>query len=153
MPIIVAVPLDGRIDLCRPQHMFIRRTHHKKKRAGGYYYTYRIVESQRISTKVYRRIVLNLGADFTLAKEQWPLLTRRIKEILGGQQSLVTIDSHVDKPARNCAARILAKNRISPRKHSRLPYRGHRHSHYIQAPFHWLRTCCSGGFSAFKAGG
>ena len=89
--------------------MFIRRTQHKKKRAGGYYYTYRIVESLRVGGKVRQRTVLNLGVDFPLAKEQWPQLTRRIEEILGGQQSLLTIDSHVDKLARNCAARILAK--------------------------------------------
>ncbi len=135
-------------------HIYPKNTSQEKK-SRQIYYTYRIVESQRIGTKVCRRIILNLGADFPfpLAKEQWPLLTRKIKKILGGQQSLVTIDSHVDKPARNCAAKILAKNRISPRKHSRLPYREHRHSHYIQAPFHWLRTCCSGCFSAFKAGG
>ena len=98
--------------------MFIRKTQHKKKKAGGYYYTYRIVESQRIGGKVCQRTLLNLGVDFSLAKELWPQLTRRIEEILDGQQSFLTIDRHVDKLARNCAARIIAKKQDDTQKNS-----------------------------------
>ena len=89
--------------------MFIRRTQAQKRRAGGYYYTYRLVESQRIKNKVRQRTLLNLGTDFYLPKEKWPILTKRIQEILGCQQSLFEIDCNIDKLARGIAARILVK--------------------------------------------
>ena len=89
--------------------MYIRKTQIQKKKAGGHYYTYRIVESQRIGKKVTQRTLLNLGADFFFSEEQWPILTKRIQEILHGQQSLLKTDCELEKWARNYAARILAK--------------------------------------------
>jgi hypothetical protein len=89
--------------------MFIRRTQAQKRRAGGFYYTYRLVESQRIKNKVRQRTLLNLGTDFYLPKEKWPILTTRIKEILGGQRSLFEIDCNIHKLAGRVAARILIK--------------------------------------------
>jgi len=89
--------------------MFIRKTQAQKRNAGGYYYTYRLVESQRIKNKVRQRTLLNLGTDFYLPKEQWPILTKRIQEILGGQQSILEIDCNIEKLARGIASRILVQ--------------------------------------------
>jgi len=89
--------------------MYIRKTQNQKKKTGGYYFTYRLVESQRIGKKVHQRTLLNLGTDFPLAKEQWPLLTKRIPEILAGQRPLFEIDCEIDKLAQNYAARILER--------------------------------------------
>ncbi len=95
--------------MCNIICMYIRKTQIQKKKSGGHYFTYRIVESQRIGKKVHQRTLLNLGAEFSLPEEQWPLLIKRIQEILGGQQFLFPIDREVDRLARNYGARILAK--------------------------------------------
>jgi len=89
--------------------MFIRKTQVQKKRAGGHYYTYRIVESLRTGKEVRQQILLNLGADFSLPEEKWPILTKRIQEILHGQLSIFDIDCKIDKLARNFAAKIIIK--------------------------------------------
>ena len=89
--------------------MYIRRTQNQKKKTGGHYYTYRLVESQRLGPKVHQRTLLNLGTDFSLEKEQWPVLTKRVQEILAGQRSMLEIGCEIDKMAQNYAARILEK--------------------------------------------
>ena len=89
--------------------MYIRKTQIQKKKSGGHYFTYRIVESQRIGKKVNQRTLLNLGTDFSFSEDQWPLLIKRIQEVLYGQQFLFPVDCEVDKWARHYAARIIAK--------------------------------------------
>jgi len=89
--------------------MYIRKTQVQKKKAGGHYYTYRIVESQRIGKKVTQRTLLNLGVEFSFLEEQWPILTKRIQEILHGQLSILGTDCEIDKWAHNYAARIIAR--------------------------------------------
>ena len=84
--------------------MSIRRTTIKSRKDGGQYYTYRLVESRRTAKGVRQQTLLNLGVDFTLPREQWPDLTKRIEEILSGQQSLFEIDCNVESYKR--------KNRI-----------------------------------------
>jgi transposase len=54
--------------------------------------------------------LLNLGVDFSLPREQWPDLTSRIEDILGGQRSLLHIDSDIERLAQNCASRIIASH-------------------------------------------
>ena len=87
--------------------MFIRKTQCQQKKSGGHYFTYRIVESQRIGTKVRQYTLLNLGVDFSIPKEHWTTLTNRIQEILSGQQPLFIIDTSLDKAAHNYAQKIL----------------------------------------------
>ena len=53
--------------------------------------------------------MLNLGTDFYLPKEKWPILTKRIQEILGGQHSLLKIECNIDKLAGSIAARVLVQ--------------------------------------------
>ena len=87
--------------------MYIRRTAIKSRKDGGQYYTYRLVESRRTEKGVRQHTLLNLGVDFSLPREQWPDLTKRIEEILGGQQSLFDIDYEVERLSQGIASRIV----------------------------------------------
>lgn len=62
--------------------MYIRKTKTKSLDNGEAYYTYRIVESIRLENKVKQRTLLNLGKDFTIDQEHWPLLTARIEQLM-----------------------------------------------------------------------
>jgi len=88
--------------------MYIRRTAIKSRKDGGQYYTYRLVESQRTGKGVRQYTLLNLGVDFSLPREQWPDLTKRIEDILGGQQSLFINDSEIETLAQGFASRIIS---------------------------------------------
>lgn len=88
--------------------MYIRRTSIKSRNDGSQYFTYRLVESRRTEKGVRQHTLLNLGADFSLPREKWPELTRRIEEILSGQQSLFDIDCDIEKMAQSCAAKIIS---------------------------------------------
>lgn len=87
--------------------MYIRRTTIKSRQDGSQYYTYRIVESRRTENGVKQTTLLNLGADFSLSREQWPDLIKRIEEILSGQHSLVTNCREIEEIAQNIASRLL----------------------------------------------
>lgn len=89
--------------------MYIRRTQIQKKKDGGFYYTYRIVESMRTGKQIRQYTLLNLGADFFLAKEKWPILTKRIEELLSGQNSIYEIDCDIEELAGNFAEKIIIK--------------------------------------------
>lgn len=62
--------------------MFIRKTKTKTLEDGEAYFTYRLVESVREGAQVKQRTLLNLGADFTIESQHWPLLTARIEQLL-----------------------------------------------------------------------
>ena len=66
--------------------MYIRRTKTKSLVDGGAYHTYRIVESVRLGKQVKQRTLLNLGKDFAIDSEHWPLLTARIEQLLEGSE-------------------------------------------------------------------
>nr|WP_221895964.1 hypothetical protein [Bathymodiolus japonicus methanotrophic gill symbiont] len=66
------------------QRMYIRRTKTKSLEDGSAYFTYRIVESVRIGKQVKQRTLLNIGADVTIDKKYWPLLTARIEQLQQG---------------------------------------------------------------------
>jgi hypothetical protein len=68
--------------------MYIRGTTIKSRKEGSQYYTYRLVESERTQKDVSQRTLINLGTGFSLPRNQWPELTSRIGEILGGQREL-----------------------------------------------------------------
>ena len=95
--------------MCHLVDMYIRKTQIQKMKDGGFYYTYRIVESIRTGKQVRQYTLLNLGADFVLAKEKWPILTKRIEELLAGQSSLFEIDCDIDVLARNFAEKIITR--------------------------------------------
>ncbi len=87
--------------------MYIRRTTIKSRKDGSQYYTYRIVESKRTEKGVRQYTLLNLGADFSLPREQWSDLAKQIEDILAGQQSLFDIDCDIEVLAQNYASRII----------------------------------------------
>jgi len=91
--------------------MYIRRTAIKSRKDGGQYYSYRLVESKRTENGVKQRTLINLGADFSLPREQWPDLTRRIEDILAGQRPLFKIESAIERLAQDLASRIIVSHR------------------------------------------
>jgi len=99
--------LTGGVFYARLLRMYIRRTTIKSRKDGGQYYTYRLVESKRTEKGVRQYTLLNLGVDFSLPREQWPDLTKRIEEILSGQQSLFEIDRDIERLSQEYASRIL----------------------------------------------
>jgi len=62
--------------------MYIRRTTIKSRKSGEPYVTYRLCESERVGGKVKQRTLLNLGRHFNQPREQWPVLSARIEELL-----------------------------------------------------------------------
>ena len=68
--------------------MFIRRTQTRSTASGEVYFTYRLVRSERVDSKVRQRTLLNLGRHFEIAQPHWPALCRRVEEILTGQLAL-----------------------------------------------------------------
>lgn len=66
--------------------MFIRKTKTKTLDGGEAYFTYRLVESVREGQQVKQRTLLNLGKDFAIEPQHWPLLTARIEQLLQDTQ-------------------------------------------------------------------
>ncbi len=88
--------------------MYIRQTKTSASASGDPYYTYRLVSSERIGSKVRQRTLLNLGGAFSVPREMWPKLCARIEEILSGQLSLRPEDEEIDQVAQRYAAQLLA---------------------------------------------
>ena len=92
--------------------MFIRRTQTRSARSGEAYFTFRLVRSERIGSKVRQRTLLNLGRHFAIGQSAWPMLCRRIDEVLSGQLQLnpdcpPALEAH----AQRIAAQLLARER------------------------------------------
>ncbi len=66
--------------------MYIRRTKTKTLEDGEAYFTYRIVESIRTGKQVKQRTLLNIGKNFAIEQEYWPLLTARIQQLQQGSE-------------------------------------------------------------------
>ena len=71
--------------------MFIRQTRTNNKATGEGYFTYRLVRSERVGGKVRQITLLNLGQNFSLKQEDWPLLCRRIEQLLHPQELLLPL--------------------------------------------------------------
>ena len=90
--------------------MFIRRT---RTRGDGGYFTFRLVRSERIGSKVRQRTLLNLGRRFDVAQSQWPMLCRRIDELLAGRLSPPPdFPTALEAHARRITAALLAGERV-----------------------------------------
>lgn len=90
--------------------MYIRQTKTSNTLSGEAYFTFRLVASKRIEGKVRQQTLLNLGRNFSLAREEWPHLCSRIEEILSGQISLVPVPDHIEKLAQQYTARLVVSN-------------------------------------------
>lgn len=89
--------------------MFIRQTKTRSTTDGGSYFTYRLVESKRVGTKVRQRTVLNLGTNFDLPKDLWPELCIRIEQILNSEQPIFATDPSIEKSAQHIYSQIIAR--------------------------------------------
>ena len=97
--------------ICDP--MYIRRTTIKSRKNGKQYYTYRLVESERTEKGVRQRTIINLGAGFSLPREQWSELSSRIQQIIRGEALIFGLSQHIEEMAQNYAAQIIqAQGRI-----------------------------------------
>ncbi len=72
--------------------MVIRRTATRRSASGEVYHTYRLVESRREGGRVRQVTLLNLGSHFDLAEDLWPSLCARLSQLLGQQESLLSVD-------------------------------------------------------------
>ncbi len=90
--------------------MYIRTSTQKSPRTGKSYATYRLVDTHRTADgKVRQRLILNLGANFSVKKDSWKLLADRIEEILTGQGTLISIPAHLEKQAQMYVKRIRSR--------------------------------------------
>src|ERR1039458_5273845 len=87
--------------------MFIRQTKTSNSTTGESYVTFRLVASERVGKQVRQRTLLNLGRQFNLAKDEWPLLCSRIEQILSGQGSFLTESAAIETMAQRYAARLV----------------------------------------------
>ena len=88
--------------------MFIRRTQTRSLRCGQTYFTHRLVRSHRVSGKVRQQTLLNLGRHFSIPHQDWPLLCRRLDQILTGQLPLLPVASTpLEEEAQRMAQRLL----------------------------------------------
>lgn len=97
--------------------MFIREVRSKKKTPKKYYSTYKLIESVRTSRGPRQRVVLNLGSQLNLPKEQWGDLAQRIEEIIRGIDILISYDSDLEKLAQDFAKQALKKQSQTVEKH------------------------------------
>ena len=88
--------------------MFIRRTQTRSTPSGQTYFTHRLVRSHRVSGKVRQQTLLNLGRHFSIPRHLWPLLCRRLDQILSGQLPLLPeASTQLEEEAQRMAERLL----------------------------------------------
>lgn len=90
--------------------MYIRQTKTSNTSTGEAYITFRLVASERIGSKVRQRTLLNLGRNFSLPKQQWPVLCVRIDQILSGQDSLLSESPEIETLAQRYAAQLVVRS-------------------------------------------
>jgi transposase len=88
--------------------MFIRQTKTRNSTTGEAYTTFRLVASRRVGDRVRQETLLNLGRQFALPKDEWPLLCARIEQILSGQGSFLPEFQTIEAQAQRYAARLVA---------------------------------------------
>jgi len=89
--------------------MFIRAVEHKDKKNRRKYRTYKLVDSVRTERGPRQTTVLNLGADFSLPKEQWKELANCIEAIVTEQQTIFEYPKKIRILAEQYARRIIRK--------------------------------------------
>ena len=95
--------------------MFIRRTQHTNNKNGRKYHTYKLVESYRTERGPRQRVLFNLGANFSLAEEDWKDFADRVECIISGQACLFPISEDAEKLAQKYARKIIRRHgQISP---------------------------------------
>ena len=98
--------------------MFIRKVFHTDKKNNTVYHTFKLIESVRTERGPRQRMVLNLGADFTVPEEKWKDLANRIEQIVTGQGSFVPYRKDIEEFALLYARRIIAFHGQEEKKES-----------------------------------
>ena len=95
--------------------MFIRQTRTNNKATGEGYFTYRLVRGERIAGKVRQITLLNLGRNFAIKQEDWPVLCRRIEQLLHPQEALLPLPctGHIESAAQRYAGQLIVRAPIS----------------------------------------
>ena len=91
--------------------MFIRQTRTRTVR-GRHYYTKRLVQSERIGSRVRQRTLLNLGTHFPIDPSDWTLLCQRLEQILYPSTSMVVLECtpQIEREAQRIAAQLLIRS-------------------------------------------
>lgn len=92
--------------------MFIRQTRTRNKATGEGYFTHRLVRGERIGGKVRQITVLNLGRNFPIKPEDWPLLCARIEQLLQPQADLLpaTCPVTIERMAQRCVGQLITRS-------------------------------------------
>lgn len=89
--------------------MYIIKTISKNKNnSSEKYYTYRMMESLRVGSKVKKITLLNLGSRFDVPQEEWATLSKRIDDIIHQRACLFELDTSLEKLAQEYARKIIA---------------------------------------------
>ena len=88
--------------------MFVRRTQTRSRLSGEPYFTHRLVRTERVGGRVKQITLLNLGRQFELPAELWPLFCSRLSDLLSAQGGLAPVDlpATVEAMAQRYAAQI-----------------------------------------------
>jgi transposase len=87
--------------------MFIRKTTHTDRKTKGKYHTFKLIESVRTERGPRQQMLLNLGVDFSLPKDQWKDLANRIEQILTGQEPLIPYPQEIETLAASYARKLI----------------------------------------------
>jgi transposase len=91
--------------------MFIRQTRTNNKATGEGYFTYRLVRGERIGGKVRQITLLNLGRNFAVKQDDWPLLCSRIEQLLQPQDTLLALEcsDRIERTAQRVFGQLIAR--------------------------------------------
>jgi len=89
--------------------MFIRKVDHNNRKNRQQYYTYNLVEAIRTERGPRQRVILNLGVDFDLPKENWKDCANCIEGIITGQRPLIDYPKEIRRLASRYARKIIRK--------------------------------------------
>ena len=98
--------------------MFIKKVTHRSRKNGKKYHTFKIVDSVRMEAGPRQKVLLNLGKQFDLPKEQWKDLCEMIEMKLSGSQQLsfVEYQPELEKLFERLMHKILEKRSTGSRQ-------------------------------------
>jgi hypothetical protein len=97
--------------------MYIRQTKTSNSATGEAYFTFRLVASVRVGSRVCQVTKLNLGRHFSLPKAQWSVLCARLEALLSGQCELlpVPVPPATEAMAQRYYAQLVVRNSAAVR--------------------------------------
>lgn len=91
--------------------VYIRQTRTNNRATGEGYFTYRLVRGERIGGRVRQITLLNLGRNFAIKREDWPVLCSRIEQLLQPQEALLPLQcaASVESAAQRYAGQLVVR--------------------------------------------